>query len=297
MRHLLDVMHCEKNLCENVLKTLMGEKDKPQTRVDMQRRGIRQHLWLQPVGANGERFFVPDAPYVLSKDNRAVFLENLRNIRFPTGYVSNLHKRISKGSLRGLKSHDYHVLMQQVLPVCLRDVGDAGVAATVTRLCRVFCRVCAKVVHEDSKAEMMTDVAEVLAGLEKDFPPSFFDVMVHLTVHLVEELFMCGPVQTRWMYPFERYYKGMKTFVRNLAKPEGSIARGYQVEEALGFITEYMAAYRPTSRRVWDDKEDPTMIDEILEGKGKPRVLSEQLRDWMHAFVCDNAVVLEAYRQ
>jgi hypothetical protein len=47
------------------------------------------------------------------------------------------------------------------------------------------------------------------------------------------------------------------------------------VEEALGFLTEYMSTHVPTSRRVWDDKEDPTMTDEILEGKGKPRELSE----------------------
>jgi hypothetical protein len=34
-------------------------------------------------------------------------------------------------------------------------------------------------------------------------------------------------VQTRWMYPYERYFKGLKSFVWNLAKPEGSMAHGY----------------------------------------------------------------------
>jgi len=101
--------------------------------------------------------------------------------------------------------------------------------------------------------------------------------MVHLTIHLAEEVFICGPQYTRWMYPYERYFKGLKGFVKNLVKLEGSVAQGYQVEEALGFVTEYMASYSPTSRRVWDSNEDPTMIDEIVEGKGKPRVLSEQL--------------------
>ena len=27
VRHLLDVMHCEKIVCDNILKTIMGEKD------------------------------------------------------------------------------------------------------------------------------------------------------------------------------------------------------------------------------------------------------------------------------
>ena len=29
IRHILDVMHCEKNICENILKYLLGERDKP----------------------------------------------------------------------------------------------------------------------------------------------------------------------------------------------------------------------------------------------------------------------------
>jgi hypothetical protein len=88
----------------------------------------------------------------------------------------------------------------------------------------------------------------------------------------------------------------VKGFVRNLAKPEGSIAQGYQVEQALGFITEYMSEYNVTTRRVWDDKEEPSMVDEILEGKGKPKLLSEELRSAMQEFVLDNSAPVEPYR-
>ena len=148
-----------------------------------------------------------------------------------------------------------------------------------------------------TKVQMLVDATEVLSSLVKDLLPSFFDILVHLTIHLVEELFLCGLVQTRWMYLFERYDKGLKSFVQNLAKPEGSIAQGYQVEEALGFVTEYMSSYAPRTRRVWDDKEDPSMNDEILEGKGKPQMLSNQLRQWLYDFVCDNAEILEPYHR
>jgi hypothetical protein len=99
------------------------------------------------------------------------------------------------------------------------------------------------------------------------------------------------------MYPYERYFKGLKTFVRNLAKPKGSMAQGYEVEEALDFLTKYMSTYTPTSRRVWDDMEDPTMTDEILEGKGRLRMLSYDLQTWIHNFVCDNVNALESYRE
>jgi len=99
------------------------------------------------------------------------------------------------------------------------------------------------------------------------------------------------------MYPYERYFKTLKGFVRNLAKSEGSIAEGYQVEEALGFITEYMSEYNITTRRVWNDKEEPAMVNEILEGKGKNRHMSEAFRDAIHDFVLDNAIHLETYHE
>jgi len=154
--------------------------------------------------------------------------------------------------------------------VCLRNIGDDGVIGAIMRLSRVFQRLCAKVVNLKMRAQQIEDAVETLSLMEKELPLSFFDIIVHLTIHLVEELFICGPVYIRWMYPYERYFKGLKGFVKNLAKPKGSIAQGYQMEEALDFVTEYMSEHSPTSRRVWDNKEDPTVTDKIVKGKGKP---------------------------
>lgn len=51
---------------------------------------------------------------------------------------------------------------------------------------------------------MEKDIAVILCKLEEIFPPAFFDVMVHLAVHLPREAILGGPVQYRWMYPIER---------------------------------------------------------------------------------------------
>jgi len=80
------------------------------------------------------------------------------------------------------------------------------------------------------------------------------------------------------MYPFERYYKGLKSLVRNLAKPEGSMSVGYELEDGTGYLTEYMKDYSATYTRVWDSEEDPTITDEILEGCEIPRTLTEVQR-------------------
>ncbi len=43
------------------------------------------------------------------------------------------------------------------------------------------------------------DVATTLSLLEWELPPAFFDIMTHLTLHVVEELDVFGPVHARWM--------------------------------------------------------------------------------------------------
>ena len=65
-------------------------------------------------------------------------------------------------------------------------------------------------------------IARTLCKLEMEFPP-FFDTMVHLPVHLAIEAWIGGPTVYRSMYQFERQIKFLKSLIRNLAHPEGSI--------------------------------------------------------------------------
>ena len=64
--------------------------------------------------------------------------------------------------------------------------------------------------------------------------------MIHLTVHLVRELRLCGPVFFRWMFPFERFNKVLKGYVRNRFYPEGCITESYLGEEFIEFCTEFI---------------------------------------------------------
>ena len=80
---------------------------------------LRNHLWLQETDIGSNKFSMPDADYVLSTDDRATFLQTLKDLKIPSRYVLNIRQRVEKGKLRGLKSHDYHIIMQQILPVCV----------------------------------------------------------------------------------------------------------------------------------------------------------------------------------
>lgn len=85
--------------------------------------------------------------------------------------------------------------------------------------------------------KIQSDLVATLCLLEQFFPPSFFDVMVHLTGHLIREVRLYGPVFYRWMYPFERYMKVLKGYVHSRVYPEGCIVECILVEESVEFCS------------------------------------------------------------
>ncbi len=56
------------------------------------------------------------------------------------------------------------------------------------QLNRVFQRICAKVITSNEILMFKEDVATTICMLEMVMLPSFFDVMIHLVIHLVKSL-------------------------------------------------------------------------------------------------------------
>ncbi|XP_028184582.1 uncharacterized protein LOC114371312 [Glycine soja] len=211
LRHNLDFMHIEKNVCDNVMYTLLHEKDKSKdnlnARKDLKEMGLRPDLWPDD---NGKYHL---ALFSLTRGTKKLFLKTLKTITVPDGY---------------------------------------------------------------SKLQLLQDrIVVTLCHLEMLFPPSFFTIMVHLTVHLIEEAKLGGPVHYRYMYPVERELGHLKSFVRNKAQPEGSIAEGYLAEESLTFCSRYIEDIetrfnRP--KRVCDNPIDNEtfFVSSIFPQIGKP---------------------------
>ncbi len=53
-----------------------------------------------------------------------------------------------------------------------------------------------KVWNPNKIGSLHEDVAITFSLLEKEFPPTFFDIMTHL-LHVVDELKICVPIHTR----------------------------------------------------------------------------------------------------
>ncbi|KAL6580203.1 hypothetical protein OROMI_008227 [Orobanche minor] len=244
VRHFIDLMHNEKNVCASILNTLLADKEKSKdgykARMDMVDLGIRGEL--APVIEEGKSPYLPPAAHTLSKCEKKVLLETLQSVKVPEGYSSNIRSLVSEDGLKltSLKSHDYHVIIETLLPIAIRSILPENVRTTITKLCWFFKAMSSKVIDPRRLSNYQKQIVETLCELEMYFPPSFFDIMVHLTVHLVYETRMCGPGRMRWMYGMERYMKVFKGYVMSRRYPEGCIAERYIVEEALEYWSEYI---------------------------------------------------------
>ena len=102
----------------------------------------------------------------------------------------------------------------------------------------------------DVLKRMEKDIGMILCKLDRVFPPAFFDMMVHLLVHLPREALLGGPEHGRWMYPMERYIGRWKCRVKNCNCPEGSIVEAYIGSECFTFCSKYL---KGVERKVCND--------------------------------------------
>ncbi|XP_058750302.1 uncharacterized protein LOC131623315 isoform X2 [Vicia villosa] len=242
LRHNLDVMHIEKNFFDNVFNTVMDvqgkTKDNENARKDMELYCNRKDLELKTL-PNG-KLLKPKATYSLTPQEAKLVCRWLTELRMPDGYASNLARcaNASTGKVTGMKSHDCHVFMERLLPIAFSSL-PTQVLNPLTEISQFFRDICASILRVDDLIKLDQDIPLILCKLEQIFPPGFFDSMEHLPVHLAYEAFLGGPVQYRWMYPFERFMGDSKRSVKNKAKVEGSICAHYLHRETSHFCSHY----------------------------------------------------------
>ena len=137
-RHNLDFMHIEKNVSENICQTLLGmekSKDNAKSRLDLREMGIRPDL--HPIGRENGKVILPPASFTMKKKEKVIFCKMLKNVKVPDGYSANISRciQVKPPKLYGLKSHDHHILMQQLLSIALRKTLPKAVRYPLIRFC------------------------------------------------------------------------------------------------------------------------------------------------------------------
>nr|GEV85249.1 hypothetical protein [Tanacetum cinerariifolium] len=95
-----------------------------------------------------------------------------------------------------------------------------------------------------------------------------------------------GHIRPLWMFPFERYRKKLKGYVRNKAKPEDLIVEGYVAEEALTFSSHYFRDVTTKFNRPDRNVDPPPPTHEIDINRSQFKSLfpnkdmKEEFPDW-----------------
>ncbi|XXG85600.1 hypothetical protein AAC387_Pa11g0649 [Persea americana] len=286
--------------CPNDCKT----KDNDKARLDM--KGICKRPGLELYETPNGKIAKPHAKYTLSKKQVEDVCTWIKSLKLPDGYASNNARCVTGGKLQGMKSHDCHVFMERLMPLAFRDLLDKPIWDALTDLSRFFRDICSKMLNENDMSILEKNVIDITCKLEKIFPPSFFYSMEHLQIHLPYEARVGGPVQYRWMYPFERVMGNLKRKVKNRAYVEGSICEAYSFDEISMFVSDYFPDEVLTkANRVLrhDDGGNVELNGRLFVfglpgcayGKGKRIFLSEQELHAAHTYILFNCEEIDDF--
>uniref|UniRef100_J3MK25 DUF4218 domain-containing protein n=1 Tax=Oryza brachyantha TaxID=4533 RepID=J3MK25_ORYBR len=103
---------------------------------------------------------------------------------------------------------------KRILPAGIRGIVQKDIYKAIAELGNFFKELCSKTFKIDVLLRLKAEIPVILCKLEKIYPPAFFDVMVHLAVHLPDEAILRGPVQYGWMFPIERRLGKLKHIFR-----------------------------------------------------------------------------------
>lgn len=149
--------------------------------------------------------YLPPASYNLTIDEKKGICKCLQGLKLPTGFSSNIRNLVSMKDLTitNYNLHDCHVMMTVFLPITIRCIKPVHVRMVITRMCYFFNVISHKVIDHDELDHLRLFVAETQAQLEMCFPPSFFDIMEHLMIHIVDQITELGLMYFHQMWTYE----------------------------------------------------------------------------------------------
>jgi len=133
---------------------------------------------------------------MLEKNAQLLVYKLLKSLCFLDGHASNISRFINMEECRlyEMMSHDCHVFMQTLIPLAYRDLLLKRIWDALTEISHFFSDIYSSKLNVDHIERLETNIVKTLCKLEMIFPPSFFDSMEHLPIHLSFEAKVGGPV-------------------------------------------------------------------------------------------------------
>ncbi|GJT65434.1 transmembrane protein 45B-like protein [Tanacetum coccineum] len=151
-----------------------------------------------------------------------------------------------------MKSHDCHILMQRLPPYGLQLYLDTDVAKPIIELCSFFKQICTRTLMEDDMVKAESQLIDILCNLEQIYPPTFFDIMIYLVIHLLEEALKGRPIPYRTIgkrLVIQLHHQEMEKVIWEF--PDKDLKQ------------EFPGWFGPQIRQCYIDK-DPSITDELF---------------------------------
>jgi hypothetical protein len=203
----------------------------------------------------------------------------MKGLKFYDGYTASLRRSMNMMTVKliGLNHHDYHIIMEKLLPVIFWGYFDDDVWIVLAELSYFYRQLCAKEIMVEMMQKLEKEIPVLLCKMEKNFPPGFFNPMQHLLIHLPYEAKVGGTVQYRWMYHIKRVLMYLKPMVGNRERVEGCIAEAFTFKEVAYFSSVYFAEEHNVNAPTMQyniDEEPPCSDLSIFASRGTTVVTS-----------------------
>ena len=132
------------------------------------------------------------------EEEKRALISFFNELKVPMGYCAYSKRLVNMRELKfnygPMKVHDYNVIMTQLLPVALCGILPPKVRALIIKLCSFFNVISKKVIDVSTLEQLHRDIAETLVRLEMHFSPTYFDISLHLLIHLVDQIRSLSPM-------------------------------------------------------------------------------------------------------
>ena len=220
---------------------------------------IRKDIHLVEVGNWLVKSLVS---YTLTKSEWIEFCKFLKVVKFFEGFISNILQcmNANEEKISGLKTHDYHVLLYQLLPI--------GVLVFFTQKCVYYNYYFSWFVLQNDKNKWFEQILvksyNYIVQIEKNIFAFFFQC--HGTrcnsLAIWDEGYWSCFLQLD-VFHWKKSSHTKIVYVHNKARPKGSITEGYLMNKSSTFCSRYLSRHETQFTR--DDRNDYSIeVDEVI---------------------------------
>ncbi|KAK1390784.1 hypothetical protein POM88_018962 [Heracleum sosnowskyi] len=146
---------------------------------------------LHPVkSSDGQYLEIRAAIFDMTNKEKEIFCSVLEKAKLPYGCAANISRYVhtKERTIWGYKSHDAHFLLHYLLQFAVKKTLKPQVAVPLIRLGAFLRSLWSKVIDLAELNRLEKEIVEILCHFEMIFPTAFFDIMIHLLVHLSTKL-------------------------------------------------------------------------------------------------------------